>query len=133
VDPAFQPLLAVAASPLQAMPTGLTAQMLRASSKQMQNPSLPVAIHATRDIRVSGPAGELAVRLYHPNEGERLPLIVFFHGGGFVLCDLDSHDALCRAPAIPSGCAVAAVWYRLAPETRFPGPLEDCYAALRAL
>jgi len=82
---------------------------------------------------VPGPAGAIPVRLYRPNATARLPLIVYFHGGGFVLCDLDSHDALCRSIANATGFAVASVAYRLAPEARFPEPLEDCYAALVAL
>jgi acetyl esterase len=133
VDPLFKPLLDIPAMQLAPPPPGVTAGMLRMAIRAMPNPVPPPPIHETRDIRVAGPAGPLAVRLYRPSAARDLPLIVFFHGGGFVLCDIETHDPLCRALANESGAAVASVDYRLAPETRFPGPLEDCYAALTQL
>ena len=133
LDPAFVPLLAMPEMQIGRPPHGVTAQMMRDLMKQAPNPIVPPAIHATRDIRVRGAQGDLTVRLYYPAAAHNLPLIVFFHGGGFVLCDLDTHDPMCRALANASGCAVASVEYRLAPETRFPGPVEDCYSALKAL
>ena len=80
---------------------------------------------------IEGPAGEIPVRLYDPREsaGES-PLIVFFHGGGWVIGDLDSHDGPCRKLAAETGCPVVSVDYRLAPEHPFPAGLRDCYAAL---
>jgi acetyl esterase len=82
------------------------------------------------DHLVSGPNGTIPVRIYRP-EGidSSAPLAMFFHGGGWVLCDLDSHDALCRAICNASRCVVVAVDYRLAPEHRCPIGVEDCYAA----
>lgn len=80
---------------------------------------------------VPGPAGDVPIRAYAPDgEGAASPL-VFFHGGGWMLGGLDTHDALCRALADATGCVVVAVDYRLAPEHRFPAGLEDCYAATR--
>jgi acetyl esterase len=73
----------------------------------------------------------LNARVYRPTSATRLPVIVFCHGGGFVLGDLDTHDSVCHRLAHSSGCAVVAVDYRRAPETRFPGALDDCTAALR--
>jgi acetyl esterase len=82
------------------------------------------------DHVLPGPNGTIPVRIYRPEGiGSAAPLVMFFHGGGWVLCDLDSHDAICRAIANASGCVVVAVDYRLAPEHRFPIGVEDCYAA----
>jgi acetyl esterase len=133
VDPLFQPLLDMPAMQLAPPPPGVSATMLRLAIRALPSPIAPPPIHETHDIRVAGPAGPLAVRLYRPSAARNLPLIVFFHGGGFVVCDIETHDPLCRALANESGAAVASVDYRRAPETRFPGPLEDCYAALTQL
>lgn len=78
-------------------------------------------------------AGAVPLRLYRPlgSRATRLPLLVFLHGGGWVLGDLDSHDAPCRLLAARAGCAVLAVDYRLAPEAPFPAALEDCEEAFR--
>jgi acetyl esterase len=86
-------------------------------------------IAQVRDIVVPGPAGALPVRLYHPSPEHRRPLVVYFHGGGWVVGDLEVVDKPCRSLAATSGCVVASVNYRLSPETKFPGPPEDCYAA----
>jgi acetyl esterase len=111
----------------------LTPVQLREALKQFPAPVLAPPIHATRELSLAGAGGAMRVRLYRPSAARALPLIVFFHGGGFVICDIDMYDDLCRQLANYSGCAVASVEYRLAPETRFPGPLEDCYAALKQL
>ncbi|MEO1525242.1 MAG: alpha/beta hydrolase [Planctomycetota bacterium] len=68
------------------------------------------------------------VRLYSSGDTPR-PVIMYFHGGGWVLGNIESHDPLCRRLAVESGCAVVSVDYRLSPESRFPGPVEDCYHA----
>jgi len=82
---------------------------------------------------IPGPAGEIPVRIYTPpaDSGGSLPLLVYFHGGGFVICDLDSHDATCRELCNGAECIVVSVDYRLAPEAKFPAAPEDCYAATR--
>jgi acetyl esterase len=88
----------------------------------------PDPVADVTDRRISGPAGEIPIRTYDPgDDGGRT--VVFFHGGGWMLGGLDSHDALCRALARTAGARVTAVDYRLAPEHRFPAPLADCYAA----
>lgn len=108
-------------------------QTVRDVLKQFPAPVLSPPIHAVRDLQVPGASGQLLVRLYTPSAARDLPLIVFIHGGGFVLCNVDMYDDLCKFLANYSGCAVASIEYRLAPEVPFPGALEDCYAALKAL
>ena len=93
--------------------------------------ALPVAnvleLHEVRNLD----AGGVPARLYRPNDRTDLGLLVYFHGGGWVVCDLDTHDGLCRALAQHSGHAVLSIDYRLAPEHPFPAPLEDCVNATR--
>ncbi|WP_293235088.1 alpha/beta hydrolase [Mycolicibacterium sp.] len=85
-----------------------------------------------RDLSIPGPAGAIPVRHYTPvNTQGSEPLLVFFHGGGFVVGDLDTHDDLCRLMCRDAGVHVLAVDYRLAPEHPAPGAIEDCYAAYR--
>lgn len=90
-------------------------------------------VSTTREIWLAGPAGELAARVYIPlsaeDAEELLPTVVFFHGGGWVVGSLDSHDALCRRLCNASGALVLSVDYRLAPESRYPAAVEDAYAA----
>jgi acetyl esterase len=78
--------------------------------------------------KIPGPAGELPVRIYSPS-GKPNGILVYFHGGGWVVGDLDSHDYVCRALTNDAGCTVVSVDYRLAPEHKFPAGPEDCYAA----
>ena len=106
---------------------------MRDMLKQFPAPVLNPPIHAMRDLKVPGAVGELLVRLYTPSAAGKLPLIVFFHGGGFVICNVGMYDDFCKFLANYSGCAVASVEYRLAPEAPFPAPLEDCYSALKWL
>src|SRR6478609_4587841 len=79
-------------------------------------------------------AGAIPLRSYRPlgSTGEQvLPVLVYFHGGGWTIGDLDSHDTLCRELANGSGCAVVAVDYRMGPEHRFPAAVDDAIAATR--
>jgi acetyl esterase len=95
-------------------------------------PEAPEPVGSVVDRELPGPLGPIPVRVYRPLAAgpEPLPIVAFFHGGGWVVCDLDSHDGICRALANASGCLVVSVDYRLAPEHRFPAPAEDAYAAL---
>lgn len=95
-------------------------------------PESPVMAEV-RDLTADGPAGPIPLRLYRPHgaaSGAILPALVYYHGGGWVIGDLDSHDTLCRQLCNMSGAAVIAVDYRLAPEHRFPAAVDDAYAAL---
>ena len=92
----------------------------------------PVPVGAVRDLTVEGAVRPLTARHYAPEEpGGPHPLIVFFHGGGFVVGDLDTHDAPCRLLCRHAGAHILAVDYRLAPEHPFPAAVEDGRAALR--
>jgi acetyl esterase len=103
--------------------------VIRERAQLLQNPE-PVA--RVIEQTVPGPAGEVNVRIYWPNptsgHSGSLPVIVFAHGGGFVFCDLDSHDDLCRAMTNGVGAIVVSVDYRRAPESRWPAAVDDVYA-----
>ncbi len=88
-------------------------------------------IGKVEDRNISGPGGNLGVRIYTPvaTSSSVLSGLVFFHGGGFVLGDLDTHDDLCRVLCNESGFRVVSVDYRLAPEHPFPAAVDDCFAA----
>ena len=73
------------------------------------------------------------VRVYEPGPGERRPALVFFHGGGYVRCSIDTHDSMCRLLSLKAGVVVLSVDYRLAPEAKFPEPLEDCHGAAASI
>lgn len=90
----------------------------------------PPQVASADDIEVEGAAGSLAARVYRVS-GERSPTVVFFHGGGWVAGDLETHDRQARLLAIETGAMVVSVDYRRPPETRFPGAFEDAYAAMR--
>jgi acetyl esterase len=81
--------------------------------------------------RMDGPGGSIGLRIYTPAGSGPFPLMMFFHGSGFVLCSLDTHDGMCRNLAAGIGCVVVSVDYRLAPEHKFPKGLDDCLAATR--
>ena len=92
------------------------------------------AVEAVGDIIhlvTSGPGGPLLVRVYRPRGTGPFPVTVYFHGGGFVIANLDTYDASCRALTNAAGCIVLSVAYRQAPEHRFPAAPMDAYAALR--
>lgn len=92
----------------------------------------PRPMHAVEDHEFGGPFGPIPARLYRPRPG-RLPVCVFFHGGGFVIGDLDGYDGVCRMLAERGDMVVISVDYRLAPEHPFPDPVDDCVAAFRAI
>ena len=87
----------------------------------------PVA--SIENLRIPGPDGELAIRIYMPNAEAPRPAMMYFHGGGWVVCDLDTHNVICTAIANRAGAVVVAVDYRLSPEHKFPAAVTDCYAA----
>ncbi|MFS0899045.1 alpha/beta hydrolase [Mycolicibacterium litorale] len=86
---------------------------------------------SAQDRRIPGPGGDIPIRVYRPSTAEPAPpVVVYFHGGGFALGDLDTHDGECRRHAAAAGAVVVAVDYRLAPEHPYPAAVEDAWAAL---
>ena len=94
----------------------------------------PPAVAEVRFTLAPGPGGPIPVRAYRPAgaaAGETLPALVYFHGGGWVIGDLDTHDVVCRQLANGARCAVFSVDYRMGPESPFPAAVEDCLSATR--
>ncbi|NHN41890.1 alpha/beta hydrolase [Halorubellus sp. JP-L1] len=104
-------------------------RLVSAAAMWVQNRDVP-SVGATRDLTIPGPAGGLDARLYRPDAEESVPTVVFFHGGGYVLGSIETHEWLCRHLTRESGCSVLSVDYRLAPEHPFPAAVEDAYAAV---
>lgn len=92
----------------------------------------PEPLGAVSDASVAGPGGDIPVRIYRPvSDAATLPVVVYAHGGGFVFCDLDSHDGLCRNLTNRIGAVIVSVGYRLAPENPWPAGAEDLYAVTK--
>lgn len=99
---------------------------MRAICEAMPGPQIHVDV---TDLSIPGPAGEIPARHYRPSGGGATPLLVFYHGGGWTLGDLDTHDALCRLTCRDADIQVLSIDYRLAPEHPAPAAVEDAYAA----
>lgn len=132
LHPAIQRMLAVGAK------TGIDRRSedvdkMRKGLSVAASLGMPTAnsVHVT-DRTIEGPAGDIPIRVYrrHGALGAQ-PAIVYFHGGGWVTGDLDSHDGVCRVMAIDADCTIVSVDYRLAPEHTFPAAPDDCFAAYR--
>jgi acetyl esterase len=91
----------------------------------------PDPVAQIQDHAIPGPAGDIPVRIYTPEGDGPFPVLVFFHGGGWVIGDRDTHDIPCRNLANRAECVVVSVDYRLAPEHKFPAAPQDCLAATR--
>jgi acetyl esterase len=111
--------------------TPLEARKLYRERRAFTQPA-SITMAEVRDLSAPGPSGPIALRYYRPTTAPALaPVLVYYHGGGWVIGDLDTHDVLCRELAHRAGCAVVAVDYRLAPEHRFPAAVDDSLAATR--
>lgn len=133
IDPGFAPLLdAMAAAPPPPPDQDPIATARTAVWAVFQHASPPEV--EVSDRTVDGPHGPVPVRCYGPTTGphgtDRVPLVVYLHGGGFITGSLDTHDAICRELALATGAAVVSVGYRLTPEHTHPVPVDDCFAAL---
>jgi acetyl esterase len=135
LDPQAKGLLdAMAANPgprIIDLPVPEAREMYRGIAATLDLQGVPIG--KVEDRNIPGPDGDIPVRLYTPVAagGDALPVLVYFHGGGWVIGDLETHDALCRTFANEAGCKVVAVDYRLAPEHRFPAAADDCLAAVK--
>ncbi|HXE70955.1 MAG TPA: alpha/beta hydrolase [Hyphomicrobiaceae bacterium] len=113
--------------------TPVEARAIYLASKAILQPD-PEPVAEVKELSAQGPAGPIPLRLYRgqpATETDAQPVVVYFHGGGWVIGDLESHDQLCRALANAVPCTVIAVDYRLAPEHKFPAAVEDAIAATR--
>ena len=113
---------------LHDLPVPEARALMQAMAGMSATIDLPIA--SVEDRTIPGPGGSIPVRLYTPEGRGAHPLLLYFHGGGWVLGGLDTHDTVCRELAHGAGCAVMSVDYRLAPEHQFPAAPDDCYAAL---
>jgi acetyl esterase/lipase len=134
-------LAALGMPPVGELPVAEARAAMEATAAPLFGPTDPVG--SVMDQAVPGPAGPIRMRIYEPPGDDRestrdrpiprggrdRPLLTYFHGGGWVVCSLDTHEGICRALASRTPCVVASVDYRLAPEHRFPAAVEDAWAA----
>lgn len=140
LDPAARPFVDLLAASFPGLGTEITgtepadAEKARAYiAERRPAPPEPPAVGTVTDRTIPGPAGDIPVRVYHPtaeqSAGERPPIVVYYHGGGWVIGDLDSHDANCRSLTAGGGAVTMSVHYRRAPEHHYPAAANDAYAA----
>lgn len=130
IDPAAAALIEILEQTFPRVDTVASAAEARQQVKAL--PQLPDVepVGDVQDRRIPGPAGDIPVRIYRPTvDGGSRPGVVYFHGGGWVICDLDSHDGGCRRLTNAVDVVVISVDYRLAPEHRWPAAADDAYAA----
>lgn len=129
LDPQIAAMLAGSAEwpPVRTQTVGALREAVRASSIQLPPP--PETLAAIEDRTIAGPAGAIPVRIYTPEGSGAFPVIAYFHGGGFVVGDLDTQDMIARGLAAGAHSIVVSVDYRLAPEHKFPAAFDDCWAA----
>jgi acetyl esterase len=113
----------------------LVAELVAARRSQIQSISTffgePEAVFVVEDVAIPSAAGSIAARVYTPSVDKGLPMLIYYHGGGFVAGDLDTPDTLLRALANAANCLIVSVAYRLAPENPYPAAIDDAWAALQ--
>jgi len=129
LDPQLAPLIEGLDAGFPPVHTMTGAQARTTIRSRFVPPVKPEPIAEVWDETIPGPGGNIPIRIYRPDRPDDLPVVVYAHGGGFVFCDLDSHDGLCRDLANRLGALVIAVDYRLAPENPWPAAADDVYAA----
>ncbi|MAE95173.1 MAG: hypothetical protein CL910_10985 [Deltaproteobacteria bacterium] len=128
VDPALSAILDQLAQTEGPKLHELPPEQARTFFDQMQMPAAELPIASVQDRTLPGPAGDIPVRIYLPEVEGTPPVLVYFHGGGWVIGSIETHDGSCRELANEVGCAVVSVDYRLAPEHPYPAAADDCYA-----
>lgn len=141
LDPQAQALLDAAKAsglpPVYQLPVAEARERMRAA---FISPDEPIGVHAVEDLVVPGPAGGIPIRIYHPYpptyavyppSPDLTPGVLFLHGGGWVVNDIDTHDHLCRRLALESRAVFVSAEYRRSPEHRYPAALEDAYVVWR--
>jgi acetyl esterase len=132
LDPTVRQLLAAIEAqgnpPFETLPVAEARRLAVESLKPVEGILEP--LRSIDDISISSPAGEIPIRIYTPDAPSPCPAMVYFHGGGWVVCDLNTHDVVCSAIARRAGAVVVSVDYRLAPEHKFPAAVVDSYAAI---
>jgi acetyl esterase len=133
LDPTLQLALAgMRAFGMNGLVVGQDVAVSRTQMREMTQGFGGPLIHVgVRDVSIPGPAGPIPARHYRPGPSGPAPLVVFYHGGGWVLGDLDTHDPLCRLTSRDAGVHVLSIDYRLAPEHPAPAAVDDAYAAFR--
>jgi acetyl esterase len=104
---------------------------MRMMTVGIRDPATLAAVRSVSDSAIPGPAGDIGIRVYRPNADGPVPTIVFFHGGGFVIGDIETHEDQARLLCRDVAAVVVSVDYRLAPEAQFPAGYDDCLAATR--
>ncbi len=132
LDPQIAQFLAAMNSQPEPNYSQLSAAALRTGSDGKRIPRNFIEdVHYVEDACIAGPGSDLPVRIYRPENAKPLPVLVFFHGGGFVIGSIDTHDNLCRALANHLPALVISVDYRLAPEHKYPAACDDAFAAVQ--
>ncbi|HXQ59250.1 MAG TPA: alpha/beta hydrolase [Acidimicrobiales bacterium] len=104
-------------------------RLFRDSLGALDHAAPPADVSSVDNETIPGPGGPIRIRVYRPRAEEAVPVVTYFHGGGWVIGDIDTHDGTCRTLCHRTGAVVVSVDYRLAPEHRFPAALDDCEAA----
>jgi acetyl esterase/lipase len=133
LDPQMKVLLDAVNAPGPLFLRAETPEQARAKMQALSEarPFPVVPMYDVEDRHITGPHGQIPIRIYTPEARTPMGVLIYFHGGGFVLGTLEIYDFLCRSLAAAAGCLLVAVDYRLAPEHKFPAAPEDCYAATR--
>jgi acetyl esterase len=124
----IEELVAIGARPANEMSVEEARRVAEERAPALFGPVEEVAL--VEDLEVPGPAGMVPVRLYRPSASNALPLLVYFHGGGWVTGSIETIDGVCRSLSIRAACAVASAGYRKAPEHRFPAAVDDAWAVV---